>query len=203
MKQIKTKDSSITFYSDEYKEYYHSLSGALEEALKKYVEPCKIKDGMKILDICFGLGYNVGMAIHKFKNLKIISLEKNILDLNIEVPQWFKESYEKIKLCSKNLNYKDNEYEIKIIKGDAVKTIKKINEKFDAVFLDPFSQKKNPELWTVSFFKDIKKLMNKDAILATYSCAGIVRRNLKEVGFKVKDGPIVGRWAPGTLAINS
>ena len=40
--------------------------------------------------------------------------------------------------------------------------------------------------------------MNKDAILATYSCAGIVRRNLKEVGFKVKDGPIVGRWAPGT-----
>ena len=44
--------------------------------------------------------------------------------------------------------------------------------------------------------------MNKNAILSTYSCAGIVRRNLKEAGFKVADGPIVGRRAPGTLAIN-
>ena len=43
--------------------------------------------------------------------------------------------------------------------------------------------------------------MKKESKLATYSCAGQVRRNLKEVGFKIKDGPCVGRRAPSTIAI--
>lgn len=202
MKLIQTKDSSYTYHSEEYDETYHSTSGALEEAQKKFIEPCEIKDGLTILDIGFGLGYNVGMAIYNAKNLKIISLEKNIPDLdNINVPDWFKETYEKIKSCAKNLSYKDEETDIKIIIGDAKETIKEINEKFDAVFLDPFSPKKNQELWTEEFFKEIKKLMKKEAILATYSCAGVVRRNLKAAGFEVKDGPIVGRRSPGTLAM--
>jgi len=59
MKLVKTKDDSYTFYSDEYNEGYHSISGALDEALRKFIEPCKIKNGMKILDVGFGLGYNV------------------------------------------------------------------------------------------------------------------------------------------------
>ncbi len=203
MEKIKTKDSSFTVYSEKYKEHYHSVSGALEESLKKFVEPCKIKNNMKILDIGFGLGYNVGMSLYKFKNLKIISLEKDILDLdNIKVPEWFKESYNKIIKSSKNLYYKDKDNEVKIILGNAIETIKQINDKFDAVFLDPFSPKKNPELWTTEFFKELKKRMKKNAILSTYSCAGIVRRNLREAGFIVEDGPVVGRRAPGTLAIS-
>jgi tRNA U34 5-methylaminomethyl-2-thiouridine-forming methyltransferase MnmC len=44
--------------------------------------------------------------------------------------------------------------------------------------------------------------MEKGAILATYSCAGQVKRNLKEAGFEIKDGPVVGRRAPGTIAVN-
>jgi len=203
MKLIKTKDSSFTVYSDKYNECYHSVSGALEESLKKFLEPCMIRDSMKILDIGFGLGYNIGMAVHKFKNLKIISLEKDILNLdNIKVPEWFEETYYKIRKTAKDRYYKDDS-EIKIILGDAVETIKQINEKFDAVFLDPFSPKKNPEMWILDFFKEIKKRMNKNSVLATYSCAGIVRRNLRETGFTVKNGPIVGRRAPGTIAVNS
>ena len=54
MKLVKTNDNSYTFHSDKYDETYHSTSGALEESLKKFVEPCGIKDGMNILDIGFG-----------------------------------------------------------------------------------------------------------------------------------------------------
>ncbi len=204
MKLVKTKDNSYTFYSKIYDETYHSVSGALDEALRKFIEPCKIKDRMKILDIGFGLGYNVGMALFKAKNLKIISLEKNkqLLDeiQDVTVPDWFKESYDKVKKCAKNLEYKDKNYEIKILIGDARETIKELNEKFDAVFLDPFSPKKNPELWTKDFFKEIKKRMKKEALLATYSCARLVRKNLKDAGFIVEDGPCVGRRAPSTIA---
>ena len=66
-----------------------------------------------------------------------------------------------------------------------------------AVFID---LKKNPELWTEEFFKQLRKLIKPDGILTTYSCAGNVRRNLKAAGFQVKDGPCVGRRSPSTIA---
>ena len=205
MKLIKTKDNSYTLYSEEYKEHYHSVSGALEEAEKKYVIPCKIKPGMAILDICFGLGYNSGMAIKKTNNIKIIALEKDkkVLEQiqNINVPDSFKKAYNIIKEAAKDFSYEDKNIKIKILLGDARKTIKQITEKFNAVFLDPFSTKKNPELWTEEFFKEIYKRMKNNSVLATYSCARVVRDNLKKAKFKIKDGPIVGRRAPSTIAI--
>jgi chorismate dehydratase len=206
MKKIKTGDNSETIFSEEYGEHFHSVTGAYEESVKKYIEPCKISDGMKILDIGFGLGYNIAAAITAAKNLKIISLEKDkkVLDYvqEISADDSLKESYETVKKAARDLFCKDkSRNEIRIILGDARETIKQIDEKFDAVFLDPFSPKKNPELWTAEFFSEIHKRMRKGAILATYSCAGLVRRNLKQAGFEIRDGPCVGRRSPSTVAI--
>jgi len=204
MKLIKTNDNSYTFYSKEYSENYHSISGALEESLKKFIEPCRIKDGMKILDIGFGLGYNVLMAIHTAKNLKIISLEKDSEILkelsSLDIPDYLKEDFDKVKIVAKKLYFNDSNTEIRVLLGDANETIKELNETFDAVFLDPFSPKKNPELWTLEFFKEIKKRMKQSGVLVTYSCASSVRKNLKDAGFIIKDGPCVGRRAPSTIA---
>lgn len=204
MELVKTDDDSFTIRSEEYDENYHSLSGALEESEKKYYEPCKIKPSMTILDIGFGLGYNAAMAIHKTKDITIVSLEKDkkVLDMvqSIKVPDYFKETYDIIKQAARDLEYNKDDIHIRIILGDATKTIKQLDIKFDAVFQDPFSPPKNPELWTEEFFKDVKRLMKPDAILATYSCARIVRENLKKAGFIVEDGPIIGRRAPSTLA---
>ncbi len=68
MKQVLTKDGSVTFYNEKYTETYHSMSGGVEEALKKFTEPCKIaelakKGEVNILDVCFGIGYNTAVAI--------------------------------------------------------------------------------------------------------------------------------------------
>lgn len=229
MKYIITKDGSITFYSEEYKESYHSVSGAVEESLKKFVEPCKIKElaekgSVKILDIGFGLGYNIAVALdvalmeNRDCKIEIISFEKDVnifreiekLNPNIKNYNLIKELVKNFigNVKNKDFNNKENKItytknyvKINLLIGNAIDTIKNITDiKFNAVFLDPFSPPKNPELWTASFFKDIKRLMEKDAILATYSCAGIARENLKKAGFDVKDGPIVGRKSPGTLA---
>jgi tRNA U34 5-methylaminomethyl-2-thiouridine-forming methyltransferase MnmC len=212
MKLIKTKDNSYTFYSEKYQESYHSVSGALEESFKKYVEPCRIKKGMNILDIGFGLGYNSGAAVQKAGRIRIIALEKD-LDIirqipGVKVPYWFREAYSVIRKASRSLSYKDKNVELNILLGDARETIKNIlavkeGSRFDAAFLDPFSPAKNPELWTKEFLEEVYKRMKKQAVLATFSCAGIVRKNLKEVGFEVRDGPVVGRKTPGTIAIKS
>lgn len=223
MQKIQTNDGSYTFYSEQYTESYHSRSGALEESFKKYVEPCKIKEFAKIgkiqiLDICFGLGYNSIAAISAaleenqaceilitalekdssiFAAIQEITLPKNLEFYYMQLKEQLLANRHKISIENHN---GEKTVEIEIILGDAIETIKKINSHFDAVFLDPFSPKKNPELWAVSFFNDIKRVAKKKAVVATYSCARLVRENLKSAGFAVIDGPIVGRKAPATIA---
>ncbi len=204
MREVLTGDGSLTFYSEEYSEMYHSQTGALEEAFKKYAEVVGLKDGFRVLDICFGLGYNTLAAIHTVSKIEVVGLEKDkaVLDQinGVDVPDNLKEDYGKVKKAAEDLEYEDDKVKIKIILGDALETIDLIEGKFDAVFLDPFSLTKNPELWSSGFFKKIRNKMNKGTILATYSCARKVREDLKEAGFEVKDGPKVKRRGPSTIA---
>ncbi len=217
MKKILTLDGSVTFHNEQFDESYHSRTGAKEQAVKKYAEPCHVaelaKRGyIKILDICFGLGYNtaaaidVALATNPDCKIDIVGLEidKEILQTILELSNSF-QCFDMIKEAVKfNLRehktYEHNNIKIKIKLGDAIETIKQLQGDFDAVFLDPFSPKKCPSLWTKEFFENIYKVMAPNAILATYSCARVVRDNLRAVGFEVKDGPSVGRRGPSTNA---
>jgi len=219
MREIITGDSSVTFHSDEYDEAYHSVTGAVEEAFKKFVEPTHIEGlaelgVVSILDVCFGLGYNSAAAIDKIMEVNpdckiiIVGLEKDKDILNkipgispqIKNYDIIKELVKNSKDSTNNYEYADNNIRINLLVCDALESVKNIKLKFDIIFHDPFSPKKNPELWTEDFFKELRKHIKKDGILTTYSCAGIVRRNLKAAGFEVKDGPCVGRRSPSTLA---
>ena len=82
-----TQDGSLTVFNPLYKEHYHSISGAFEEAQQKHVEALGIEDNMNILDFCFGLGYNSIVALKNHKNIEIIGLENdiNILKMRNEI----------------------------------------------------------------------------------------------------------------------
>ncbi len=207
MDQIMTTDGSITYHNEEAGECYHSKSGAIEESIEKYAKPADIEDGDRVLDVCFGIGYNALAAIYRHKNIEVIGLEKDpkIIEKisEVEVPDEYKQDYLLIKEASLKGHHEDAEKKIrlKIIMGDARETVKGLaEESFDAVLFDPFSPKKAPHMWTAEFFSDIYKVMKKGAKLTTYSCARIMRDNLKAAGFSVKDGPCVGRRSPSTIA---
>ncbi|MBS3176176.1 hypothetical protein J4457_02985 [Candidatus Woesearchaeota archaeon] len=217
MEKITTGDGSETLFSLKFQETYHSKSGAIEEAMEKFVVPCKIAEKAKnqkavLLDICFGLGYNTAVALDVIKKnnpnceVEIFALEndeevlKNLLLLSPKI-----ESFPLIKkmvsefLETKKTVKKEN-VTFHLFLEDALDSIKKIEKNtVDAVFLDPFSPKVCPELWSQAFFEDIRKAMKDNAILATYSCARVVRDNLKAAGFRTEDGPCVGRRAPSTI----
>lgn len=213
LKRIITKDSSVTFHNEKFDETYHCLAGAVSEAKIKFVEPCKIKElskkgSISILDICFGLGYNTAAAIDEALRInpdckiRIIGLENDekCFDLIKELNPGFK-SYKLLQKIDKfNLLIIDKNIQIKIILDDAKESIKKLDKTFDAVFLDPFSPPKNPKLWSLDFFNNIKNVMKPNSILATYSCATHVRDKLKQLGFIVEDGPVFGRKSPSTMA---
>jgi len=213
MEEILTEDGSVTFRNKEVDDIYHSKSGAVTESLEKYAKPCKIaeyakKGKVRILDVCFGLGYNSAAAIDIAKQanpkckIEIIGLEndKHILSMTKAVIPELK-SYAMIQDACQILTYDQDNVKINIVLGDARVMINSIDPGFDAVFFDPFSPAKQPELWTAEFLKDIYVAMNKGAILSTYSYARFVRENLKEAGFDVRDGPIIGRRSPSSLAV--
>lgn len=205
MRLIKTRDQSITYFNEKFQEAYHSTSvGAIEEAEKKYVEPANLKEGATILDFCFGLGYNSLAVLMKLNQVTIIAIENDPEILKaietMEVPEPYQEKYKIIKKVAKEKEYNQNNIKIKLIVNDAAKTIQFLTDQFDAVLFDPFSPKKHPELWTQQIFNDLHKIMKPQSTLTTYSCATHVREKLKQAGFTVKDGPILGRKSPSTIA---
>ncbi len=205
MEKIVTGDGSITFRSDDCGEPYHSKSGAMEEAFKKFAEPSNLKPGDIVLDFCFGLGYNSLAAIHLVDGLKVIGLENDPEILkkisSVEVDPGLKKDYLKIKNAALNLRYRDEGVDIMILLGDARESVKKIEDKVSAVFFDPFSLPKCPEMWSLEVFKDVYCVMKKGGVLTTYSCARKVRDNLRKAGFEVKDGPCIGRRSCSTIAV--
>ena len=58
--------------------------------------------------------------------------------------------------------------------------------KADALFLDGFSPRKNPEMWTEKVFEGLARLSQKGTSLATFTVAGWVRRGLGSQGFKTQ-----------------
>ncbi|MFC1741358.1 tRNA (5-methylaminomethyl-2-thiouridine)(34)-methyltransferase MnmD [Nanoarchaeota archaeon] len=243
--RVVTKDGSVTFRSSSYDETYHSVSGALEEADKKYSKVCGIgaRESVDILDICFGLGYNSAAALDDFRGsrIRIVGLESyqgivdEIVRLGEEYPFSCRDIMQKVAKDGRYCNAAPPslysgfatqatasanapaaarsagtdglggaasfEVSVSLMMGDARETIKKLGDSsFDVVFLDPFSPAKCPELWTAEFFGEIYRVLRSGGVVATYSCARVVRENFRKARFDVTDGPVVGRRGPGTIA---
>jgi len=63
----------------------------------------------------------------------------------------------------------------------------------DAWFLDGFSPAKNPEMWSDEVLSALARASHAGTTLATYTCAGWVRRGLQQSGFTVERVPGFGR----------
>ncbi len=213
---IRTEDDSYTAFNSEYDEAMHTLSGAYNESLIKHVLASGILDTEKkeihILDIGFGLGYNIlaliadGADTRPDLHMNIISLEKSEAHYPLMDSILFNDKrdffYAKIKTAySKNIILNEPSFNLRILFGDARVLIKTIdNIKFDAVFHDPFSHRKNPELWSVEFFQEEYRLLDDLGILTTYSSAPQVRTGLIKAGFFLGKGPAYGNKKGSTIA---
>lgn len=212
---VETNDGSISVYADEYGQTMHSVSGGYEEALYKHVIPSGVttiqKDEINVLDVGFGLGYNILALLHccdsgdRFSKIRIISLESDDTIGNLVREIRFNDEkdhvYDKVKAAAQSGEYNDGRIHITILFGDARHTLKSVkNTRFDTVFHDPFSPASNPELWSVEFFSLLNERMEPNAVLTTYSAALQVRMAMMEAGFIIGRGPSVGGKKEGTLA---
>ncbi|MEO1762649.1 MAG: MnmC family methyltransferase [Cyanobacteria bacterium J06629_18] len=214
-----TADGSKTFFSTEFNESFHSHFGAKQESYFKYVVPTLLMEKaslpvLRLLDVCYGLGYNTATAIEKIWEINPDCFIEVIgLEINPRVPQaaiehqLFEDCYTDLIDSLTNLAFKHQVQKqflkAKLLIGDAREKINQVRQsgfKADAIFLDPFSPPQCPHLWTIEFLQLVSQCLQSDGLLATYSCAAAVRTALLNTGLSISSTSPVGRKAPGTVA---
>jgi tRNA U34 5-methylaminomethyl-2-thiouridine-forming methyltransferase MnmC len=217
-----TADGSFTFVSQEFGESFHSHSGAKQESFFKFVEPTQLatvaqKPVLRLLDVCYGLGYNTAAALQTIWAVNpTCDVELIGLEVNPAVPQaaiahhlfdnWDYNHIEILSQLAFEHQVQIAHLKAKLLIGDARTTIALVHQSgfwADAIFLDAFSPPQCPQLWTVEFIKQLSLCLHSDGLLATYSCAAAVRTALLSAGLIIGSTPPVGRRSPGTVAAHS
>ena len=197
IKTFKTQDGSIGLYDKELDEIFHSKFGAKTEAFEKFIEPALIyKDKpIKILDICYGIGYNTKCALENFTNI----IEIDCLEINSELVQKsaeFEYSKKVNEIITKNLENPDF---IHFYIDDARKSVQNLNKKYDLIFHDGFSPHKQSLLWSEDFILKISSLMHKDSIYCTYNHSKPILNALNKTGLiigkTIKENKTIGTIA--------
>ena len=222
---VLTDDGSYSINSKEINhkvETLHTSTGAISESFEKFIRPMKFdytKD-IHILDICAGLGYNSSAAISDFlKNsdanltIDMVEISKATLACGLLVPSPIPEHDITKKAIENELILEDyatlslekaeipDNIEINVFIEDARQTVQNLKDNsYDAIFLDPFSQNMAPELFSLEFFREFRRIIKDDGIVATYTSSAPVRAGFIEAGFYIGLGPIFGRKQGGTLA---
>ena len=223
---VLTDDGSYSINSKEINnkvETLHTSTGAISESFEKFIRPMKFNydEDIAILDICAGLGYNSSAAIADFiknssdSNLQIdmVEISKATYACGLLVPspiaehditkkaienELIKQGYAALSL--ENAEIPEN-ISINVFIEDARQTVQRLEDStYDAIFLDPFSQNMAPELFSVEFFKEFRRIIKDNGIVATYTSSAPVRAGFIEAGFYIGLGPIFGRKQGGTLA---
>ena len=223
---VLTDDGSYSINSKEINnkiETLHTSTGAISESFEKFIKPMKFdyESDIAILDICAGIGYNSSAAISDFmdhnsnSNLKIDMVEIShatlacglLVPSPIEAHNITRKAIED-ELIAQNyatLSLEECEipenFDINVYIEDARQTVQNLDDNtYDAIFLDPFSQNMAPELFSVEFFKEFRRIIKYDGIVATYTSSAPIRDAFIEAGFYIGQGPIFGRKQGGTLA---
>ena len=215
-----TEDGSYTFFSEEFQEAFHSSFGARQEAEVRYLKPCLIQQlakqqsTIRILDICYGLGYNSAAALEAIWAINPqCRIDLIALELSADVPQqavkhdllaqWKFSIPQLLAEVSNKFAISTELLQVKLLLGDARQTIQSPIEdgwQADAIFLDPFSPPKCPQLWTVEFIELVARCLAPTGRLATYSCSAAVRTALTSAELNIGSVTGAGRKSPGTVA---
>ena len=222
IKEVLTSDGTPTFHSELYDETFHSMLGARLEAQEKFIKPSKLHERkhdkpIRVLDVCFGLGYNTACLleeVRKMKNkIKWYGLEidhrpiESALMNNSFLKIWTATTRKKLQSISTDSGWSDSTSSGQILWGDARETLKEIPlyERFDLIYLDPFSPRKCPQLWSEEFLESLTMRLSSLGRLVTYSRSAALRASLRRKGLTVLSlKPLVNRendWSAGTLAI--
>jgi tRNA U34 5-methylaminomethyl-2-thiouridine-forming methyltransferase MnmC len=193
-----TEDGSSTIAIPEMHVTYRSTHGAVMESNHVFIEAglkrlILQKEIIHIFEMGFGTGLNTLLTIEHAlfyrQNINYQTIEINPLSLNeIAELNYSQKSFLPIHECPWDKEVVINEYfTFHKIHGSLLNY--SANKSFHLIYFDAFDPNTQPELWTVTVFEKMYKMLATNGVLVTYSSKGTVRRAMKKVGFIVDKIP--------------
>lgn len=187
-----TEDGSKTVYSEQFKQYYHSVFGAKTESEWVYIElgyldAIKKFDEIRILEVGFGTGLNAFLSQKMAEEHQIptsyVGLEA--FPVTSELFKTLNEDLQVYHTCewgrrlwlSKYFNFEKKEIQVENYES---------NQTFHLIYFDAFAPEAQPELWTAEIFEKLRKMLIKNGVLTTYCSKVMVQKNLKQAGYKIE-----------------
>ncbi|XQQ05337.1 MAG: tRNA (5-methylaminomethyl-2-thiouridine)(34)-methyltransferase MnmD [Leptolyngbya sp. IPPAS B-1204] len=219
-----TDDGSFTFFSAEFGEAFHSQQGAKQEAFLKFAQATDLVEKAKqpqlcLLDVCYGLGYNTAAALETIWSVNPDCFVTAYgLELDASVPKaavvppvidgWSEPVQAILRALAADHQCLTLQLQAKLLIGDARQTIQSLQQasmQADAIFFDPFSPRRCPQLWTVEFFQQVVHCLAPTGKLATYSRSASVRAAMQAAGLQIGTIPLSQthlphEWSQGTVA---
>ena len=161
-----TNDGSVGLFSPDADDIYHSTYGALTEAYEKFILPAGLvnyiqkNNEIKILDICFGIGYN-SKSFFDFFLKKILNENFNQKNSNIASIHTDKNKYNEKIYTDKILHKKNIKTEhVEVDKNEIILDTKKIRPQKYKIFIRAVDTDKNLAFLSPFFVTGEKKLKN-------------------------------------------
>ena len=208
-----TNDGSNTLFVPALNEHYHSVHGALQEALHVFIkhglEPSlekateeKATQPLRLLEIGFGTGLNAILTLQTFltQNHSVFydTLEKYPLEEALIKELHFENFILNPELLDHFYNLHGAPWNetvtitpnFSLQKMHADLETHTLPENFyDLIYFDAFAPEKQPHLWTDEIFQKMASALKPGGFLVSYCAKGSFKRSLKAAGLQVEALP--------------
>lgn len=198
-----TQDGSQTLYSEQFDATYHSIFGAVEEAIHVFIAGGldfalrTTNDEVSIFEMGFGTGLNAWLtyvtSVRRNLTINYTSIELYPLDKSIwsnlnyvqSIPcnQAEQNAFVKINDCDWNAYINISKtFRLKKLSEDII-NYPFISESLDIIYFDAFAPNTQGILWEEELHIKLYNSLKPGGALVTYCAKGAFKRMLKHVGY--------------------
>jgi len=197
-KVITTNDGSSSIFIEEMDEHYHSVHGAVQEAIHVFLRmglDQVIKEPVRILEVGFGTGLNCLLTALSNKVVFYHGIEAYPVGTDLIAGLNYTDEIKDSEALFSSIHKAEWGVEEEISESFSLLKQKVMLEevvleaKYNLIYFDAFGPRAQEELWHIDHFKKLYDALEPGGIFVTYCAKGQVRRDLMEVGFKMERLP--------------
>ncbi|MBI5911782.1 MAG: bifunctional tRNA (5-methylaminomethyl-2-thiouridine)(34)-methyltransferase MnmD/FAD-dependent 5-carboxymethylaminomethyl-2-thiouridine(34) oxidoreductase MnmC [Betaproteobacteria bacterium] len=211
-------DSEGIPYSPAYGDVYHSADSGPGQACHVFVGGNDLprnwayERNFTILETGFGLGLNFLATWREWRadparceRLHFVSIEKHPFERDAlrtlhrrygefaPLAEQLRQAWPPLMAGLHRLHFEDGRLTLTLAFGDVGLLTPRLRLRADAIYLDGFAPRRNPEMWSPQLMRRLARLARPGTTIATYSSAGVVRQGLEAAGFALEKCPGFGR----------
>jgi tRNA U34 5-methylaminomethyl-2-thiouridine-forming methyltransferase MnmC len=204
-------DGSFSLWSSAFGEGFHSAAGAFSEAQQKFVRPSQLErwrpgQELVVVEVAVGTGTNTAALLQAAAALALPlqwwGLEQDRQPLALALAsaafrsQWTGATLSRLEALGRSE---------RLLWGDGRQTVSRLPAALqggcDLVWLDAFSPRRCPQLWSLEFLAQLAALLKPEGRLITYSSAAAVRAALGAAGLQLASiaASASEQWSSGTV----